>query len=197
MALCVLLAKHRENEGWPRSVFAYTIDHGVRLESSKEAKTVGELVTSMGISQNKTSLTRGFSHRIVKLSPAMQSELSKQTPGDLETVLRTERFALLLNAAKEDSVGTILTGHHQDDQYETVLQRLAWGSTLAGLGGIPPKNGFFRRPLLEYPKVSLRCAVLIIRNGCGLRVNDTMYGGWTIQRILIQHTPCAMPYVKL
>ena len=84
----------------------------------------------------------------------MQSELSKQTPGDLETVLRTERFDLLSNAAKEDSLGTILTGHHQDDQYETVLQRLAWGSTLAGLGGIPPKNSFIRRPLLEYPKVS-------------------------------------------
>ena len=57
MALCILLAKHREKEGWPQSVFAYTIDHGVRQESSQEAKTVGELVTSMGISQNRTSLT--------------------------------------------------------------------------------------------------------------------------------------------
>ena len=197
MALCILLAKHRENEGWPQSVFAYTIDHGVRQESSQEAKTVGELVTSMGISQNMTWLTRGFSHRIVKLSPAMQSELSKQTPGDLETILRTERIELLSNAAKEDSLETILTGHHQNDQYETVLQRLAWGSTLAGLGGIPPINGVFRRPLLDYPKVYANCTTLIIRNDYELRVSYTMSGGWMIQQTLTQLTPCAMPYVKL
>ena len=49
MALCTLLAKHRENEGWPRSVFAYTIDHGVRPGSAEEAKAVEKLVTSIGI----------------------------------------------------------------------------------------------------------------------------------------------------
>lgn len=153
MALCTLLVKHRQIEGWPKSVFAYTIDHGVRPESSEEAKTVGELVTSMGIAREKLLLTQGFNHRIVKLSSEMQAEFSKQLPGNLETVLRNERFDLLSNAAKDDLLGTVLTGHHQDDQYETVLQRLAWGSTLAGLGGIPPRNGIFRRPLLEYPKV--------------------------------------------
>jgi tRNA(Ile)-lysidine synthase len=153
MALCTLLMKHRQNEGWPQSVFAYTIDHGVRPESSEEAKTVGELVTPLGIPDFKILLTEGFNHRIVKLSSNMQAELSKELPGNLETVLRTERFDLLSDAAKDDSLGTLLTAHHQDDQYETVLQRLAWGSTLSGLGGIPPRNGRFRRPLLDYAKV--------------------------------------------
>jgi len=76
-------------------------------------------------------------------------------PGNLEAVLRTERFNLIFNAAKEDKVHRILQGHHQDDQYETVLQRLAWGSTLAGLGGIPALNGVFCRPLLLFSKVSI------------------------------------------
>jgi tRNA(Ile)-lysidine synthase TilS/MesJ len=50
MALCILLKNHRAKEGWPLSVYAYTIDHGVRPESTDEAETVGEMVKSMGIS---------------------------------------------------------------------------------------------------------------------------------------------------
>lgn len=79
--------------------------------------------------------------------------MNKGKSENLETVLRTARLELLSKAAKDDSVETILTAHHQDDQYETVIQRLASGSTFAGLGGIPIKNGIFRRPLLDYPKV--------------------------------------------
>jgi tRNA(Ile)-lysidine synthase len=86
----------------------------------------------------------------------MQKSLSKGKPENLETVLRTERIELLSKAAEQDSVEAVLTAHHQDDQYETVIQRLASGSTFAGLGGIPVKNGIFRRPLLDYPKVSFR-----------------------------------------
>ena len=54
---------------------------------------------------------------------------------------------------QEDALQYVLTGHHQDDQYETILQRIAWGSGPAGLGGIPPVNDCFIRPLLAYPKV--------------------------------------------
>jgi tRNA(Ile)-lysidine synthase len=84
----------------------------------------------------------------------VRKELEKEIPGNLEAVLRTERFQILTDAAKEDQVDQILQGHHSDDQYETLIQRLAWGSTLAGLGGIPPSNGRFRRPLLGFSKVS-------------------------------------------
>ena len=86
--------------------------------------------------------------------PASVRKLLKKTiPSDVETIFRAERLELLLHAFNRDSLGMILTGHHQDDQYETVLMRLASGSTFAGLGGIPPENGPFRRPLLDYPKV--------------------------------------------
>jgi len=50
MALCTLLKRHREIERWPAKVFAYTIDHGVRPESSEEAESVAKLVTDMGMS---------------------------------------------------------------------------------------------------------------------------------------------------
>jgi tRNA(Ile)-lysidine synthase len=48
MAMCTLLKYHREAEGWPENIFAYTIDHGVRPESAEEAAGVAKLVTDMG-----------------------------------------------------------------------------------------------------------------------------------------------------
>jgi tRNA(Ile)-lysidine synthase len=82
-----------------------------------------------------------------------QKALHDSMPSDLETVLRTLRLTVLSDQAERDAVDTLLTGHQQDDQYETVIQRLAFGSTLAGLGGISATNGLFVRPLLTYPKV--------------------------------------------
>ena len=49
MAMCTLLKHHREAEGWPQKIFAYTIDHGVRPESAEEAASVAKFVTDMGI----------------------------------------------------------------------------------------------------------------------------------------------------
>lgn len=48
MALCTLLGLHRDREGWPKDVFAYTVDHKVRPESQQEARLVREWVTKMG-----------------------------------------------------------------------------------------------------------------------------------------------------
>lgn len=50
MALCTLLSEHRKKKGWPKTVFAYTLDHKVRPESTSEAHTVGQWVKMMGSS---------------------------------------------------------------------------------------------------------------------------------------------------
>jgi len=76
-------------------------------------------------------------------------------PGNIEMLLRKERYRLLRQFAKDDQLDVILTGHHEDDQYETVILRLMWGSSLAGLGGIPVYSELFLRPQLIYPKVLL------------------------------------------
>ena len=50
MALCTLLKYHQDAAGWPKELFAYTIDHGVRPESHEEAETVSQYVTALGSS---------------------------------------------------------------------------------------------------------------------------------------------------
>jgi len=95
----------------------------------------------------------GFNHRILKISPPAEQKLEDNLRRNLETVLRRKRIWLWRNVIKEDALEYVLTGHHEDDQYETILQRIAWGSGPVGLAGIPLRNGYFIRPLLAYPKV--------------------------------------------
>ncbi|WBA42015.1 tRNA lysidine(34) synthetase TilS [Hymenobacter canadensis] len=49
----------------------------------------------------------------------------------------------------------IATAHHQRDAAETMLLNLTHGTGLAGLHGIPPKNGYLVRPLLSVAKPEL------------------------------------------
>jgi tRNA(Ile)-lysidine synthase len=77
-----------------------------------------------------------------------------------EMAARRARYAFLLDTARAHGYAAIATGHHADDQAETVLLRLLRGSSPAGLAGIPPtrvENGVhIIRPLLESTRVEIR-----------------------------------------
>lgn len=68
--------------------------------------------------------------------------------GANEAEAREARYAFLSEAAQELGAEVIATGHHADDQAETVLLRLFRGTSVAGLGGIPVRRGNVIRPLL-------------------------------------------------
>ncbi len=63
--------------------------------------------------------------------------------------LRTARYAFLRREAKRIGAERIATGHHADDNAETVLFRLLRGTGIRGLAGIPRRRGNIVRPLLE------------------------------------------------
>jgi tRNA(Ile)-lysidine synthase len=66
---------------------------------------------------------------------------------------RQVRYAFLAQTARAHGYTCIATGHHADDQAETVLMRLIRGTSPRGLGGIPPVRRahgvLVVRPLLE------------------------------------------------
>jgi len=72
----------------------------------------------------------------------------------IETAAREMRITALLEIAAECGCSLVATAHQKDDNAETVVQRLARGTGIRGLGGIWPMRAFgegdiwFVRPML-------------------------------------------------
>jgi len=78
---------------------------------------------------------------------ATESKLS------IETAARKLRAGTLIDIAKENGCKAVATGHHKDDNAETMVHRLLRGTGFRGLAGIWPNRPFadgvtFVRPLL-------------------------------------------------
>jgi tRNA(Ile)-lysidine synthase len=89
------------------------------------------------------------------------------TGESFEMAARRARYAFLLDTARTHGCTAIATGHHADDQAETVFLRLLRGSSPAGLGGIPSRRDeggiHIIRPLLGITRVEIR-AWLVAEN---------------------------------
>jgi tRNA(Ile)-lysidine synthase len=66
-----------------------------------------------------------------------------------EETARDRRKAFLQSVAEEIGAARIVTGHTMDDQAETVLMRLLYGTGPRGLGGIHPLRWWYVRPLID------------------------------------------------
>lgn len=76
-----------------------------------------------------------------------------------EAAGRRARYELLERVRRDLGARWIATAHHRDDQAETVLLRLLFGSGLEGLAGIRPVHGRIVRPLLGVPRSALLAAL--------------------------------------
>lgn len=140
-SLALLLLAHG---AWPGRVRAATVDHRLRPESAGEAAFVGRVCSELGVA-----------HAV--LMPDAPPE------GNLQSAARALRYRLLGDWAEAEEVGWIATGHHLDDQAETLLMRLVRGSGLPGLAGVRaagplPGTPDLRliRPLLGWRRADLR-----------------------------------------
>lgn len=66
----------------------------------------------------------------------------------IEEAGREARAEVFRQCLEEDGAQRVALAHHKNDQAETVLFRLARGSSLTGLSGIRPLQGFVIHPLL-------------------------------------------------
>jgi len=139
MAL-VLLADRWARERGGRGT-ALTVDHQLRPEAAAEAVQVAQWLGR-----------RGIAH--VTLAGA---ELLPR--GDVQAEARALRYRLLEGWCADAGVLHLLTAHHQDDQAETLLLRLARGSGLDGLTGmsavVERAQCRVLRPLLPVPRARL------------------------------------------
>jgi tRNA(Ile)-lysidine synthase len=122
-------------------VFAATVDHRLRPESSAEAAGVAALSARLGVP-----------HATLEWTGAKPSTR-------LQERAREARYRLLAAHAEAVGATTIATAHHLDDQGETVLFRLLRGSGVAGLAGMAATATLgdvtLVRPLLGVAKAEL------------------------------------------
>jgi tRNA(Ile)-lysidine synthase len=77
-------------------------------------------------------------------------------PLNSEEEAREERYTFLLQVMAEENATVMVTGHHADDQVETVLFRILRGTGLRGLAGIPDsRSPGLSRPLLPFSRDEL------------------------------------------
>lgn len=138
MALCWLLSRWAAREG--AQIEALTVDHGLRAEAAAEAAQVGMWIS------NWPRVT----HTVLKMAPLA---------GDTRVMenARAARYELLAEWCRDHHIPKIFTAHHQDDQAETFLFRLAKGSGLDGLAAMRRETKYndalvIARPLLDVPK---------------------------------------------
>ncbi len=107
---------------------AFTVDHGLRPESAKEARAAARLASSLGVA-----------HRILKWK-------GEKPKTGLQAAARAARYALLAEACRKEKIGDLLVAHHLDDQAETFLLRLARGSGVDGLAAMAPVRDMLAAP---------------------------------------------------
>lgn len=129
-------------------LIAATVDHGLRLESSDEARHVAKICAA-----------RGIRHSTLEWRDA------KPAAG-LQAAARQARYRLLREAARTAGADAIVTGHTLDDQIETVTmrrRRVAGGAQRkgGGLAGMAEatlyrSDCWILRPFLAVERVALR-----------------------------------------
>ncbi|MBO9579353.1 MAG: tRNA lysidine(34) synthetase TilS [Sphingobium sp.] len=122
---------------WPGRIEAATVDHGLRPDAREEAQMVADWCAEHHVP-----------HAI--LSP------DRPISGSVQAEARAARYALLEAWRIERGLDWLLTAHHADDQFETVLLRLGRGSGVGGLAAVRARRGAILRPMLGMRRADLR-----------------------------------------
>lgn len=119
---------------WRFRLTAAHFDHRMRPGSAGDAAWVRGLCGAWGV-------------------PLEQAEAAAGPRSEAEA--RSVRYTFLRESARAVAADRILTAHQRDDQAETVLFRLARGTGVRGLAGIPARRGPLVRPLLPFSRADL------------------------------------------
>lgn len=114
------------------------VNHQQRVESIVEEQSIQELADSLNLPCYIDSFTGSFS----------------------EEAARKFRYTFFKELMEKEGYTALVTGHHADDQAETILMRLIRGSRLFHLAAMQPVQDFAHgeliRPLLTFSKADLQ-----------------------------------------
>lgn len=145
MALCHLMGRWCAAQG--REFLVMTVDHGLRGEQgAQEAAAVAQFVTDLAGDMGAHK-TLSWVH-------------TEKPQTRIQEAARAARYDLMAQEMRARGINYLFTAHHQGDQAETFLFRLAKGSGLDGLAGMAGEQEFAQgltlcRPLLGHGKADL------------------------------------------
>ena len=118
------------------------LHHGQRAEADREQRLCEAFAESLGVpfATGRADVPR----------------LARDRKIGMEEAGREARYGFFRQAAARLECGLISTAHTRDDHVETVLFRLARGTGLAGLAGIPASREGIVRPLLPFSRAETR-----------------------------------------
>ena len=147
----------------------FIIDHQLRNNSTKEAKTV----------------KRVLNQNLIKSE--ILSWKGKKPTKNIQSIARKKRYELLFKQCAKLNINNILLGHHQDDYIENFFIRILRGSGLKGLVSLGKKNKVENinlfRPLLDLKKEDL---VFLSKNVFDFYAQDPSNDNEKFQRIMIR-----------
>lgn len=139
MALACLIIQNIPD----KEIHLLTVDHGLRAEAKEEAKMVADW-------------SAGYKNAVHAI---LEWEGDKPDAAIMEEA-RAARYKLMVDYCRDHKIETLFVAHHQDDQAETFLIRLAKGSGLDGLASMQALRFYddslqLARPLLDVSKEDL------------------------------------------
>ncbi len=156
MCLLHVLEKLRARYGY--SLYAVHYNHNLRgAESEGDEAFVREWCEKRGIP-------------IITGSGDVAGEAGRSGRG-IEETAREMRYQFFFELSEKLGGAKIATAHNADDNLETVLMRIARGTGLRGLGGIPAVSGNLIRPLLGITRAEIEA--YCVSNGIPHREDST------------------------
>ncbi len=140
VALLHLLASWREELAL--TLHVCHLDHGLRgVESRQDAEFVAHLAGRLQLP--------------CTIRQEDVAALARREGLNIQEAGRLARYSFFTETASQHGLTAIATGHHADDQAETVLLHLIRGTGPGGLGGMAPRMGMLIRPLLEVTRAEI------------------------------------------
>ena len=127
---------------FPGRVSAATVDHGLRPAGAAEARHVAHICRRLGVDHHRLTL------RVA-------------AGANVQARARAARYGALVDLCTAERLDWLATGHHADDQLETMLMRLNRASGVGGLAGIRARRDRLVRPLLAWRRDDLRAIVSV------------------------------------